>query len=251
MLPLGWQPGSSLPPAGDEVGKLLPQALISQAGQSPSELLAGLQDPALSAEAQGKLLQTGRVGLDQLGVLGSAMEHRAELRATGGFAEQYSAINLHTGSNPLASKGAVPLLTVDVAVGQPNWDKAMGERIQYMISKDIQQAEVKLTPPNLGPLEVRISLQHDQANITFLAAQAPTREALEAAIPRLREMFGEANLNLVNVDVGQRDSSGQNPPGWASGEQGHSNEALGTELSDHPQAGAVRLGVNGLVDDYA
>jgi flagellar hook-length control protein FliK len=117
----------------------------------------------------------------------------------------------------------------------------------------IQQAEIKLTPPNLGPMEIKISLQNDQTSVTFIAAQAPTREALEASIPRLREMFGEINLNLANVDVGHRQA----------GESGHQGAELaqGTESTvDHEHAvkgwsadlgPATVLNGDGLLDTYA
>ncbi|MEJ2426604.1 MAG: flagellar hook-length control protein FliK, partial [Candidatus Thiodiazotropha sp.] len=58
-----------------------------------------------------------------------------------------------------AVKGSVTL-PLNLPVGQPGWDQGLGQRVQWMVNQNIQQAEIKLTPPNLGPLEIKISVQH-------------------------------------------------------------------------------------------
>jgi hypothetical protein len=150
-----------------------------------------------------------------------------------------------------AVKGAVTL-PLNLPVGQPGWDQGLGERVQWMVNKNIQQAEIKLTPPNLGPLEIKISVQHDQTHVTFLAAQAPTREALEASIPRLREMFGEINLNLANVNVGQQQAGGSeqggatHSPGYSGGEG-----VVSTSVQLSTERSGLSLSGRGLLDTYA
>jgi flagellar hook-length control protein FliK len=141
---------------------------------------------------------------------------------------------------------------LEIPVGQPGWDRAMGERVQWMVSRNLQSAEVKLTPPNLGPLEIRLSVQNDQAHVQFLAPQAATREALEAAIPRLREMLGEVNLNLANVDVGQHGAENADPGGTPSGQGGRDGGGRlehGADSSPVADLASPRVAI-GLVDDY-
>jgi flagellar hook-length control protein FliK len=144
---------------------------------------------------------------------------------------------------------------VQVPVGQPSWDTAMGERIQWMMSRQVQQAEIKLTPPDLGPVEIKISLQNDQTSVHFLANHSATREALEAAIPRLREMFGEINLNLANVDVNQRQAGTAGEQGGSTGGAGETSGQVGDEGGHDPMqqnaAGVVQLQSQGLLDTYA
>ena len=255
-LPLDWQSGTSLPMVTDATGKDLPlePGLLIQTGQATIGLKMPGQDPtAVLPEAQLKLSPKGQTALfEGLGNLDDALRPGESLRVAGGFAEHYSTIHLQTGNQGLVGKGGMPVLAMDVPVGHPQWDKALGERIQWMIGKEVQQAELKLTPPNLGPLEVRVSLHNDQANVSILAAHAPAREALEAALPRLREMFGEASLNLVNVDVGQRGGSGQGQPRSASPEApAHQPEGHGGDVSVGSQAAGRLLSANGMVDDYA
>ncbi len=150
-----------------------------------------------------------------------------------------------------AVKGSVTL-PLNLPVGQPGWDQGLGQRVQWMVNQNIQQAEIKLTPPNLGPLEIKISVQHDQTHVTFLAAQAPTREALEASIPRLREMLGEINLNLANVNVGQQQAGGSeqggatHSPGFSGGE-----DVASTSVQLSTESSGQRLSGRGLLDTYA
>ena len=95
----------------------------------------------------------------------------------------------------------LPATTLPVPLGQSGWDQALGERVQWMVGNRLQGAEIRLNPAHLGPMEVRIQMQNDQANITFTAQHGVTREALEAAMPRLREMLGESGLQLNQVTV--------------------------------------------------
>jgi flagellar hook-length control protein FliK len=121
---------------------------------------------------------------------------------------------LQQGAKPQAAQPFTQVLTnnllamgVPQRVDGPGWDQAMGERLVWMVKGDQQTAELKLSPPNLGPLEVKLSIKHDQANVSFVSHHAAVRDALEAAIPRLRDMLAQESVTLNNVDVsaGQRE----------------------------------------------
>jgi flagellar hook-length control protein FliK len=166
---------------------------------------------------------------------------------------QSSTVSLHSVAS--SSTGIRPsiVMPLDIPVGQAGWGRAMGDRIQWMVGHNIQQAEIKLNPPHLGPLEIKISLQNDQTNVTFLATQAPTRDALEASIPRLREMFGEVNLNLANVDVGQQQGGQSTHDRRAStdAEGVAGADSSGQESTSATQPSRWVVGSDGLLDTYA
>ncbi len=71
----------------------------------------------------------------------------------------------------------------------------------WMAAGAQQTASLTLNPPELGPLQVILSLNNSQANATFIAAQPEVRQALEAAMPRLREMLGDAGIQLGQASV--------------------------------------------------
>jgi hypothetical protein len=176
-----------------------------------------------------------------------------EGRSLGDFSHQLQGLgsNLQTGGTTVSLR-SVPAL--QMPVGQPGWDDAVGDRIQWMMSRNIQQAEIKLTPPELGPMEIKISLQNDQTHVQFLASHSATREALESAIPRLRELFGEINLNLANVDVNQQESGGafaEEGSGESNSEQQSQTTGEGYELLSENDSSSLQQHARGLLDTYA
>ncbi|MFO8154374.1 flagellar hook-length control protein FliK [Thioalkalivibrio sp.] len=158
-----------------------------------------------------------------------------------------------TGSQPgSASAPGARIFHVDVPLQQPGWDRALGNGIRWMVNQNLQAAELKLSPPHLGPLEVRLQVDGDRTHLNIIAPQATTREAVEAALPRLREMFAESGLNLGDVNV----SEDGRERGGTDGSRGHGAQLPGTAdgSAGEADAGATRSGppaVQGLVDYYA
>jgi len=149
-----------------------------------------------------------------------------------------------------ASVNALPIHT---PMGEKGWDQAVGERMLWMVGRQIQGAEVRITPPQLGPIDIRISIQNDQANVAFTAQHGVVREALEASIPRLREMLSENNLQLVNVDVNQRNNGEQRASHFFnhSSSDGTDGEGYEFEGEEGAERSVLTMQSDGLVDDFA
>jgi flagellar hook-length control protein FliK len=96
---------------------------------------------------------------------------------------------------------------ITASMGSEAWGQAMGDRIMWMVGKGVQAASIRINPPHLGPIQVQLSVQNDQTNVQMLVQHGAVKEALDTAIPRLREMLNESNLQLVNVDVNHRETS--------------------------------------------
>ena len=128
----------------------------------------------------------------------------------------------------------LPQLTIDRPLNQPEWNQSVGHKIMWMINRDVNVAELRLNPPQLGPIEVRVSIEKDNASVTFVAQHGVVKESLESAIPRLREMLGENGLNLVDVDVSEQSfaeqrrqfSDGFTNDQHVYGRSDHDNEVL-------------------------
>ncbi|MDO9104994.1 MAG: flagellar hook-length control protein FliK [Methylovulum sp.] len=97
-------------------------------------------------------------------------------------------------------------------LNHPGWNKELGEQIVWMYNKTIPSAEITLNPEHLGPMTVRIDVNQDQASILFTTPHAAVKEALEASLPKLREMLNTQQLNLADVNVSQHSSSQQHSP---------------------------------------
>ena len=132
------------------------------------------------------------------------------------------------------NKADVPAITKPLS--HPEWNKDLGERIVWMSSKAIPTAEIRLNPQHLGPISVRVDVADDQATVVFTAQHAATREALEASIPKLREMMGAQQLNLVDVNVSQGSMS----------DQGRSQAQNFAQTADGRGQGAASVTANGV-----
>ncbi|TVP81625.1 MAG: hypothetical protein EA346_04705 [Thioalkalivibrio sp.] len=163
-----------------------------------------------------------------------------------------ASISTPTSTSPSANPAGPRLFNLDVPLHQPGWDRALGSQVRWMANQGVQVAELRLSPPNLGPLEVRLQVDGDRTHINILAPHAATREAVEAALPRLREMFAESGMNLGDVNVRE-----ENTGRGGSGHEGEAQHAGAGADSDDAEAkpGATRESgaslSQGLVDYYA
>lgn len=86
-------------------------------------------------------------------------------------------------------------------VGQGAWKQELGEQMLWMTDHKLSVAELKLNPAHLGPMEVSIQYDQDGASVRFSAQNQAVREAIEAAVPKLREMFSSQQITLNDVSV--------------------------------------------------
>jgi flagellar hook-length control protein FliK len=159
-----------------------------------------------------------------------------------------------------AARPGAPTVHAELAprVGSNGWDQALGQRVVWMASGTEQSASLTLNPPELGPLQVVLNVSNNQANATFVAPHAEVRQALEAAMPKLREMLGEAGIQLDQASVSQGTPQQQNEFA-RSGSQGGSRGQGGEQAHDGVEQTAaeslasrrVTAAGNGLVDTFA
>ena len=154
--------------------------------------------------------------------------------------------------NPVDNRTDSPAITKPLS--HPDWSKDLGEQVVWMNTKGLSAAEIRLNPAHLGPISVRIDVNQDQATVMFTAQNAGVKEAIEASIPKLREMLATQQLNLVNVTISQNSTSDQRRPHYQNfsktpedNEQGIDGVAGITDKIEHN-----RIVVNkGLLSIYA
>lgn len=86
-------------------------------------------------------------------------------------------------------------------VRDPRWADDLGNRLASMVRTGESSASLQLSPPDLGPLEVNVSVKENQATVHFGASNADTRALLEASMPRLREMLASQGFQLMDSSV--------------------------------------------------
>lgn len=97
--------------------------------------------------------------------------------------------------------GAVSANQISPPLNSSAWDKAVGQKVIWMVGASMQSAELTLNPPDLGPLQIVLNVTNDQANATFISAHPDVREALEASLPKLRQMMDDAGVQLSGFSV--------------------------------------------------
>lgn len=136
-----------------------------------------------------------------------------------------------------ASRLFVPQAQLGMSAGHPQWGKAMGEKILWMANQQLSSADIRLDPPELGSLQVKVTVQQDQASITFISPHPQVRELLDQQAVRLRELFADQGLNLGHVDIADRhqqssgDSQGNSQSSRHFASEESSEELMQTSVS--------------------
>ncbi len=126
-----------------------------------------------------------------------------------------------------------------------HFDEDIGDAVRWMADQKIGHAHIKVTPNELGTVEIRLRLDGDRVHADFASTQADVRQALESSLPRLRDMLGQHGFQLAHADVGQQHAPSQDA---APRPEDGTTEA-GDTVVDAPRA--VRMTALGLVDTYA
>lgn len=142
----------------------------------------------------------------------------------------------------LATEFKATAATVQAPIGSAGWGDAVGQKVVWMASQQQQVAELHLNPPHLGPMEVRLTINNDQVTALFVSHQPVVREAIEAAMPRLREMFADNGMMLGNATV----SSDSLPQQQASG-QDDKTSGSSRRLDYHAVSGSMSGSIGGVL----
>ncbi|TNI02397.1 flagellar hook-length control protein FliK [Aeromonas jandaei] len=105
------------------------------------------------------------------------------------------------------------------------------QKVNLMLADKLQQAEIQLDPIGLGKMKIQIQLDaSSQASVHFVVQHGQTREMLEQAMPRLRDMLAGQGIQLGQTQVqhqsqqqqqqGQATSGGQGQQGQGGGQSG-------------------------------
>ncbi|MDN2702406.1 flagellar hook-length control protein FliK [Janthinobacterium sp. SUN100] len=154
-----------------------------------------------------------------------------------------------------AAAVAVPADKLTGRVGTPAWDQQLGQKVVWMAAGGDQSATLTLNPPDLGPVQVVLTVTNDQADAAFMSAQPEVRQALEAAMPRLREMMSEAGIAFGSATVSagtpeQQDQGNREASGGRRG-NGQGGGVTGGEIAIAPAAGGRSRPSLSAVDTFA
>lgn len=259
---------------GFALGALLPEAVDSRLPDtSPSPATGLALDKGVSSTMAAAAMPTPQANAAGPDALAAALARQpAPLRlpvADDGDAAALTALAETLGlerapdAAPLAPTSPAPALhKVDLAqafpapvpLPSPRFAEEVGARLQWIAEQQGGEATLRISPDGLGPVEIRLKLDGDRVELGFTAAQQDTRQALQDALPKLREMLAQQGLQLGQADVGQKHAQSSNEDaaksarGFMGDDEDDAIVLAGTQRESNVIVG--RLG-RGVLDLYA
>jgi flagellar hook-length control protein FliK len=142
------------------------------------------------------------------------------------------------------------VMETPVRAGARSFPDEVGQRVVWMAANGQHAAELRVDPPQLGPVEVRLTLNGDQASLTLLSPHQSVRDALQSSLPRLQEMLVGAGVDLGSVNVGSH-APGQDRGGESRGNGNAPPAWMNAPAGAVSGVAVVRASSRGLVDTYA
>lgn len=152
-------------------------------------------------------------------------------------------------SSAMAMASAQGALSLDQSMMQTR----VGQQIMMMHEKGISSARIRLDPPELGSLLIKLEVQDRSAVVHFSAQNHMVRDSLEQQLPRLQELMDDMGLELSDASV-ESQSGGQEGTDYrdetgGTGQNGDTGEQDSLS-SEQPLSGESTAANLSLVDQY-
>ena len=175
-------------------------------------------------------------------------------RAEGGSFSLGMALPTSGAHSPVRTDGG-PLLSsrIDSPINSAEFKEQFARQVAGVVVQGQDRAEIRLTPAELGPIRIRVSLNAEDAALDISAAHAATRAAIESSMSTLKQMLADHGLRLSDYRMdqgnnaaflsqqrqsGQENGAGMQQSGTAFGQNGGQSGGQQTDGgSDTARAG--------------
>ena len=148
--------------------------------------------------------------------------------------------------------------SISAPLGSNGWADEFSQKISWMSTQKNQVAELHLNPPDLGPLDVTLKISDNQATAMFTSPHSAVRDAIENALPKLREILADNGIMLGNATVSDQTPRDGNSAGFMNqrGDSTASREISGLEVGQTNSSASTLQTTparrhNGMVDTFA
>lgn len=100
-----------------------------------------------------------------------------------------------------------PVFHMQTGWGSQGWSQELGNKVVWMAGNQGHISELVINPPSMGTVEVRLHVNGTEAGAQFFSANPDVRSAIEAAMPKLREMMANAGITLGEAMVSNQSFS--------------------------------------------
>ena len=157
-------------------------------------------------------------------------------RAEGGSFSLGMALPTSGAHSPVRTDGS-PLLSsrIESPIHSAEFKEQFARQVAGVVVQGQDRAEIRLTPAELGPIRIRVSLNAEDAALDISAAHAATRAAIESSMSTLKQMLADHGLRLSDYRMdqgnnaaflsqqrqsGQENGAGMQQSGTAFGQNG-------------------------------
>jgi hypothetical protein len=151
---------------------------------------------------------------------------------------------------PPSLDAPIPAGTLSAPLGTDPWQQDLSAQLALMAGQGEEgHAVMKLSPAELGDLEIRLTVRDGEATVAFTAAAPEARAALELAQPRLQEMFASQGMNLSETHIFNSLEQHSDTESWR---RPAAKSGVPTTAEGEEEVGPVpRRVALGIVDTYA
>ncbi|MCP5145841.1 MAG: flagellar hook-length control protein FliK [Gammaproteobacteria bacterium] len=178
----------------------------------------------------------------------SILDGQAAAGNMGQFGGGFSLANPHSEAAAL-TQPATTQLHLPTRFHDAQWQQQFVSRVQWLVGDTIQQARITLNPADLGPIDISINVQDDRATMHFAVTHHGVRDAVEQALPKLRDMLQESGLALGDASVSTHTQQRQDQQSAERGQTGGFNLNPESEVVAQGLPSTVRQAL-GLVDMF-
>ncbi|EJB0230880.1 flagellar hook-length control protein FliK [Vibrio vulnificus] len=227
---------TTAPLSADKAAMALPEGMT--ANTIPTAF-----NPAASPEVAKSQVQSMQAALAAAGlasVKGSSKQTSTETQGAQPTTSLYSAqtVTGQTRAENIAAQQPPMPLTRELA------NEQVAEKVQMMMSKNLKQLDIRLDPPELGRMQIRMTMNNDIANVHFTVTNPQARDIIEQTLPRLREMLAQQGMQLADSSV-QQQASGQQQRQYSADGQGNGQQSSRFASSNEENLEAdVKLDLN-------
>lgn len=91
-----------------------------------------------------------------------------------------------------------------IAIYRKDFNEAVKDKVMLMINQKLQQVEIRLDPPELGSLYVKVNLQNEQAAVSFIVQNQQAKDALDQSMAKLKDMLAQSGVDVGEANVEQQ-----------------------------------------------
>jgi flagellar hook-length control protein FliK len=218
-------------------GETQPKGDASGNKESNKELLTSTTLIGKAEAESGKLAEAKKAKLDisALGmtdVVNGQAINLTESKTTDSFAQQLATASGTTAAQQATSAQKSDPATMPLNIRQEQVSDEVAERINMMMAKNLKHVDIRLDPPEMGRMHIRLNMGTDSAGVQFTVSNQQARDAIEQSLPRLREMFAQQGIQLADTSVQQQSSGDSSQYGYQKEESSRQGSGFGESSTE-------------------